>query len=95
MEVGRGLKALAGSPVIAADVECLQRDEHGRRGGTETAAFTLHCKLHTHAHIDTSTYTEGCSCTGNPTSPAVCICVFVLQLDRWDQWLRVTGTHLS
>lgn len=93
-EVGRGLRASAGSPVITADVECLQRDEEGRGwGGTETAAFTLYCKLHTHKH--TSTYTEGCSCTGNPTSPAVCMCVFVLQLARWDQWLRVTAIHTS
>lgn len=28
-EVGRGLRASAGSPVITADVECLQRDEEG------------------------------------------------------------------
>lgn len=79
--------------MITADVECLQRDEEGGGGGKETAAFTLYCKLHTHTH--TSTYTEGWSCTGNPTSPAVCMCAFVLQLARWDQWLRVTALHTS
>lgn len=64
-------------------------------GGTETAAFTLHCKPHTHAHTPTSTYTEGCSYIGNPTSPAVSMCVFVLQLARWDQWFRVTAIYTS
>ena len=81
----------------------------GGGGCAETAAFTLYCKLHTHTHphshshtnthththTNTSTYPEGCSCTGNPTSPAVCMCVFVLQLARWDQWLRVTAIHTS
>lgn len=92
---GKGLRASAGSPVITADVECLQREKGGGAGGTETAAFTLHCKPHTHAHIRTSTYTEGCSYIGNPTSPAVSMCVFVLQLARWDQRFRVTAIHTS
>lgn len=92
LEAGTGLRASAGSPVITADVECLQSDGVGR-GGTATAVFTLYCKPHTHTH--TYTLTQKAVAALETPQALQCVRVFVLQLARWDQWLRLTAIHTS
>lgn len=64
MEAGKGLKASAGSPVITADVKCLQRD--GGRGQRQLLSL---CTLnHTHVAVLES------------PQALQCVFVFVLQL---------------
>lgn len=68
----------------------------GRGGDAETAAFTLYCKLHTHAHTLTQALTQKAVATlETPQALQVCMCVFVLQLACWDQRFRVTAIHTS
>lgn len=72
MEVGKRLRASTGSPVITADVKCLQRDG----GGGETAAFTLYSKPHTYPHTHSHLY-ERLELYWKPHKPCsvyVCLC---------------------
>lgn len=51
-EVGRGLRASAGSPVITADVKCLQRDGGGGGEGHRHSCFhSVQSTTHTHTSL--------------------------------------------
>lgn len=56
----------------------------GGRGGTETAAFTLYCKLHTHMHTNAHTRHKHLQKAGAPVeTPQALQCVCVCLCYSW------------
>lgn len=88
----RGWQRTEGLGWLACDYSgCQVFTERWREGGgTETAGFTLYCKPHTHTQTHMHLH-RGPELQWKPHKPwSVYVCVFVLQLARWDQWLRMT-----